>query len=115
MTITEYTNSQGLQQDGDCKELLKFRQRKLTAEAGSSESDLGFSTIDAPFHTRGNLDLILIYGRKQISTRQLIVTVYSKVLDLTRAAVSTLGRLTEIKLGTHWESTNSSIRQNTPN
>ena len=56
-------------------------------EAGSSESDLGFSTIDAPFHTRGNLDLILIYGLKKKLTRQLIVTVYSRVIDLTRAAV----------------------------
>ena len=55
--------------NGDCKELLKFRQRKLVAEARSSESDLDFSTIDASFHTRGNLDLILIYGRKKKTTR----------------------------------------------
>ena len=67
--------------------MLKFKQHKLTAEAGSSESDLGFSTIDAPFHTRGNLDFILIYGRKKISSKQLIVAVYYRVLDLTREAV----------------------------
>ena len=56
--IHEFTKSCKLMTNS--KELLKFRQRNLTAETRTSKSDFGFQTIDAVFRTRNFLHLVLI-------------------------------------------------------